>query len=660
MKIHEYNEMMRYLTRPASPSMDQGPTDDVIPQEQKPKTFYGKDSVMPSFDGMEDPKALEDYRQIELADGGVVEREGFDNGTDPNELTPLKRRELIKETILEELNKFEKNKIFPNEKYALSLDNISDIVKEKTGKSITPSIVSEESKKLPLKDKERFRYLFAGETPSNLPIEEQKLFAKNYNKKTISQLARQITGLPTENKITKAKRMQLFRHAAYQAQLENIYSQEVKRGTRPKGSVLSTEKGFLKYAKDSKDLMKLDPKTYENIPLSTLDYRLRKAIQFNNVAGAFGKGVPKMLKPSFEHFEGIVAGKIIKNPDALKKVGITTRDFNWKVMGGRSKTSIYKNIKTELETAMASLKLNDPKTAKESLNTVNKLYDDVAKKLKTVDRKKLPKYNLTKNSIKEINLKPIELNTTKRLANQLDEYVRFVAAGPKNLVKQIKQPNLVKAVEMAQKGKDKSLKNLIKSRVPDVKNKKLFSKIPGITDLFEMAESIPDDFKKAKYLSSGLKTLGIAAAPLVVYDLYSAFKEGKPLLEVLEQGFVGTDVIGGTKRLISLSPKGKEARAIVKKAEMDDQIAQDDTFLDTDFTMLPVESDLTLEGAEKKYKEEAQKVSEQEALQNKQRGENRFNLFTTEEPKPIELNKGGLVAQYFGIVPNRGRVGLKT
>ena len=60
MKIHEYNEMMRYLTRPASPSMDQGPTDDVIPQEQKPKTFYGKDSVMPSFDGMEDPKVLED------------------------------------------------------------------------------------------------------------------------------------------------------------------------------------------------------------------------------------------------------------------------------------------------------------------------------------------------------------------------------------------------------------------------------------------------------------------------------------------------------------------------------------------------------------------------------------------------------------------------
>jgi hypothetical protein len=44
------------------------------------------DNVMPSFEGLEDPKVLEDYQQIELADGGVVEREGFDNGTDPNEL----------------------------------------------------------------------------------------------------------------------------------------------------------------------------------------------------------------------------------------------------------------------------------------------------------------------------------------------------------------------------------------------------------------------------------------------------------------------------------------------------------------------------------------------------------------------------------------------
>jgi len=39
------------------------------------------DNVMPSFEGLEDPKQIENYQQIELADGGVVEREGFNKGT---------------------------------------------------------------------------------------------------------------------------------------------------------------------------------------------------------------------------------------------------------------------------------------------------------------------------------------------------------------------------------------------------------------------------------------------------------------------------------------------------------------------------------------------------------------------------------------------------
>ena len=51
---------------------------DTMPVDNPPM-----DNVMPSFDGMEDPKVLEDYRQIELADGGVVEREGFSEGDQP-------------------------------------------------------------------------------------------------------------------------------------------------------------------------------------------------------------------------------------------------------------------------------------------------------------------------------------------------------------------------------------------------------------------------------------------------------------------------------------------------------------------------------------------------------------------------------------------------
>ena len=106
MEIKKYNQAMQFLLKPkyltddfivqAASDEQLGPTDDVIPQEQKPKTFYGKDSVMPSFDGMEDPKALEDYRQIELADGGVVEREGFKDGPDQYDIAQNKQAERMK------------------------------------------------------------------------------------------------------------------------------------------------------------------------------------------------------------------------------------------------------------------------------------------------------------------------------------------------------------------------------------------------------------------------------------------------------------------------------------------------------------------------------------------------------------------------------------
>ena len=74
-------------------------------------------------------------------------------------------------------------------------------------------------------------------------------------------------------------------------------------------------------------------------------------------------------------------------------------------MGAKAKNNIYKTIKNELRTAKEAAKLGDNKAAKQSLNTINEIYDDVAKKLKTVDRNKLPKYNLRKNLIKETNLK---------------------------------------------------------------------------------------------------------------------------------------------------------------------------------------------------------------------------------------------------------------
>ena len=148
------------------------------------------------------------------------------------------------------------------------------------------------------------------------------------------------------------------------------------------------------------------------------------------------------------------------------------------------------------------------------------------------------------------------------------------------------------------------------------------AKIPGITDLFEIAKTIPDDVKKAKYLKAGFKTLGIAAAPLVIYDTYKAFEQGKPILEALEQGFIGTDMVGGTKRILSLTPEERTARSVVK------QDALKDLNLDMPMGFGFIEgptpnTNMTLPQAQQKMDSGIQRVLDSETQKNLLRSQNR-------------------------------------
>jgi hypothetical protein len=383
----------------------------------------------------------------------------------------VERRNVIKNILEQDIEDFNKNKkLYSGQKYPLNIQSIKNLVKEQTGTLPDAYLINESLEKLDPEIKSNIVKVEKGGTTILTPKEE-KLFANNYNKKTISQMATDITGLPYDNKITKAKNAQLYRYYLTQKKLGNI--EEVVKGTRPKGSTPKTEKGFEAYKKAQKDLMNLDPNTYKDLTPAQVDGRLKKAIQFSKVRGAFD--VPTSLTPSFEHFQGITPGSIIQDPDALKKVGITTQDFNFNVLGAKAKNNIYKTIKNELRTAKEAAKLGDNKTAKESLNTINEIYDDVAIKLKTIKRDKLPKYNLSKNLIKETNLKTVDFDVQKRLGNTIENYVRFVAAGPKKDVAKIKQPNLKKAVQLVKKGDEQAVKDLISSRLPAVRSGQLFS-----------------------------------------------------------------------------------------------------------------------------------------------------------------------------------------
>ena len=192
---------------------------------------------------------------------------------------------------------------------------------------------------------------------------------------------------------------------------------------------------------------------------------------------------------------------------------------------------------------------------------------------------------------------------------------------------------------------DKSIadaKKLIKNKT---KGTTLSAKIPGITDLFEIAKTIPNDVKKAKYLKAGFKTLGIAAAPLVIYDTYKAFEQGRPILEALEAGLIGTDLIGGTKRVMSLTPEEREARSVVKQDALKDLNV--DMPMGFGFIEGPTpKTNISLEEAKQKMDAGIQRVREKEAKKNLLRSQSRG--FGT----PVmadQLLAGGGVAKMAGV-----------
>ena len=180
---------------------------------------------------------------------------------------------------------------------------------------------------------------------------------------------------------------------------------------------------------------------------------------------------------------------------------------------------------------------------------------------------------------------------------------------------------------------------------------KLNAKIPGLTDLFEMAKTIPDDIKKAKYLKAGFKSLGIAAAPIVIYDTYKAFEQGRPILEALEAGLIGTDLIGGTKRVMSLNPEEREARSVVKQDALKDLNV--DMPMGFGFIEGPTpKTNISLEEAKQKMNAGIQRVREEEAKKNLLRSQNRG--FGTPVMADQFLVNGGIVGVKSGPPPEKG------
>ena len=194
-----------------------------------------------------------------------------------------------------------------------------------------------------------------------------------------------------------------------------------------------------------------------------------------------------------------------------------------------------------------------------------------------------------------------------------------------------------------------------KAELEKIKNNPKFrAKIPLVNDLLEMAGSIPDDIKRAKYLKAGFKTLGIAASPIVIYDTYKAYEQGKPVLESIEQGLIGTDLIGGTKRIFALTPEERTARSVVKQDALKDLNL--DMPMGFGFIEGPTpKTDMTLEQAQAKAAAGEERVKALETQKNLQRATDRANFFGNIRdkifgvPQSLSFAGGGVAGLSGGI-----------
>ena len=349
----------------------------------------------------------------------------------------------------------------------------------------------------------------------------------------------------------------------------------------------------------------------------------------NRIRNAQGFPISGTKAKNFHHIFPIGGLAELSPQDVM----ILDADFNERLGGFNLRLN-------DIADEIASMDLSDP----DALKRLNDLNAE-SKSLVSRAKAKLPA-NM-KNAIGYIEYSPvfdsngtiIELSQIRRgVDKNPSALANFGNKKFKNFSDVEKKEFKNKVLELAKKAEDKKMM--------------LAAKIPGLTALGETIKSIPGDFAKARYIRGALKVFGIAMTPVMAYDAAKKFEEGKPVLEALEYGFIGTDLIGSTKRVLSLDPEEREARSVVKQAEMDEQIAKDFSGLDSDFAQPRIDTELKLEDAKEIFEKGKERVKSKEAKKNLERATKRSNFkqmimdkLFPDPTQQIELAGGGIAKQ---------------
>jgi hypothetical protein len=679
MELGKYKLAMRpkkYLTREfvvykAAPEA----MDDVITEEQNtidtmPSQAPAMDNYMPEMQGMEDPS----LRQVELADGGVVQREGFDQGGDVKKLKKYLSNDRNK--FITEFTKYTNKYFYGNLKRAAESigerrNKIRAIYERKGIKnsgygSKTPTEVfvggekpedfSTKLKKEPnildkFKNKDTFvdanvlakkfgvdvstknkRDVFIGFL-KRAGVDKQN-FSGKMNLYNIGDAAKKLPET-FKNKKVKGETLANSQRVSIESELDPDLKNFKQRVIKEIGKVSNKFDIYIPNAVEDvghavsiKQASKY-PNLFKNsntVSLQSLvfqDPEINRQILSKNMEGKFDS--------VYKELNDLVDKKI--TPESRAKL----IQLNKKLSNLRNETiSKIKNLSKEnkyfkgQEKRIPLIEIDLPKIGEtfksqnlkanmsvvddyyrygniDQINpTANKLADLSPKELSQFENKVISQYS--DNAKKYYLASGFPQKEVSELGEMIDTRVANeridTQVGEKKIKTIVENIGCPTGSLKAANGANCYIKGAEKIQAGKLNQNEF--------NVLQKAVKSPAVAKAVKYGGVALKGLGALFAPLMVYDTYTEYKKGKPISEALEYGLLGTNIIGGTRDELKLTPREREARGVQQQYEREQQ---DVSGLSSDFYF---PSDLSVDQAAKIYEQGQDRVAAERAAEEKQ------------------------------------------
>lgn len=589
MELSKYQKALRAMTNRNS-NLDRVIYDpsivelDTMPVENPPM-----DNVMPSFDGREDPKVLEDYQQMELADGGVVEREGFGDGS----VTKVQKRS--KNVTGENLKLFNEGKLHhlrigkDRETFYGTKEELNEIFKNRSkpgGKRIdTESLTYKEGfgTKAQLIEKLKEKGIKVSNSTSanrfaktfNIPFEKNP-YQKSFN-------IYDLTSLDDPDFVKKIQKAQVLSGAATPEAVKefrlsgtdeagnkvttNQRRQSAILGNKGLGSKSSfipkkTTAQVLGHAGDIFDNEKItaDDLVYTdkrlNSKLQSIDFQIRKIkdkkleIQNSNISNIEKR---KLLEQADSELIDLIS-----KSDGFKNVQLTD--------GTKFGTTRYNIDPTDLFPGSSEKQVTDfmkqyfyysnprgknfGKIKPKFLNKKGKLLEDLPGKVKDEIY-----HGLLFEKNRKASLKAAK-NFPKK---KIEAIIKNIGCKPGQRV--TKENGGSCYTDGLKKIKENKLNN-------------------NEFNILRKAVMSPAAQTAIKYGGKALKGLGAVLAPIVLYDTYDQYKKGKPLAEIIEYGLIGTSGSREIRKMANYTPEEREA---VQQAQQYERNEEDISGLSSDF-----------------------------------------------------------------------------